>query len=116
MEATEIEDRSLGALLHQQATHGLRNAGGFLGALDLDGPPLGDLVPAVADLVHGQRLDARPDAAPRRYGGREANLVPAVVDAHLEAGRLHQPGTEAVDRREGQVAVGDRRAKRALRP
>src|SRR5437764_11275328 len=46
---------------------------------------------------------------------REANLVPAVVDAQTKAAPLHQVATHAVDERERQVPVRDRRAERALR-
>src|SRR3954451_10420068 len=83
----------------------LGHAGGLLVALDLDGPALRHLEPAVADVVHGQDLDARAEAGAGRHPGRGAGLVPAVVDAELEARRLEEPAPEAVDRRQGQVAV-----------
>ena len=55
-----------------------------------------------------------PGCGSGRHRRREADLVPAVVDAQLEAGRLEQPGAEAVDHRQRQVAVGDGGAERAL--
>ena len=45
---------------------------------------------------------------------READLVPAVVHAQLEALLHQQAVAEAVDRGQRQVAVGDRAAERAL--
>src|SRR3954454_14913985 len=97
------------------ATDALGHAGGLLVALDLDRPALGDLEPAVADVVDGQDLDARPQAGAGGHRGREANLVPAVVDAELEARRLEDPPPETVDHRESEVAVGDRSPEWALR-
>ena len=70
------------------------------------------------ELVEGDQLGGRGDLAVDRDRGREADLVPAVVDAEGEAGRLGQFFAEAVGQRQGQVAVGDRHAVGAfgLRP
>src|SRR5215217_4639540 len=100
--------------LGQQADHRLGDAAGLLGALDFDRPLVDDLVPAAADLVDGDCLDAAPDPAAGRDRRREADLVPAVVHAELEAGRLEQLRPEAVDHRQRAVAVRDRRAEGAV--
>ena len=70
--------------------------------------------PAAAHLVDRDDLGAAADPAVDRDRGREADLVPAVVDAEREAGRGDQLFAEAVDQREGEVAVGDRRPEGAL--
>ncbi len=52
---------------------------------------------------------------PTGTGAGKPDLVPAVVDAELEAaGDRDQLVTEAVDHRQGQVAVCDRRAEGTL--
>src|SRR3954453_23932998 len=93
----------------------LGHAGRLLVALDLDRPALRDLEPATADVLDREHLAARPHARAGRHRRREAHLVPAVVDAELEARRLEDAATEAVDQRQGQVAVRDRGPERALR-
>src|SRR3954468_21463014 len=92
----------------------LGHAGGLLVALDLDRPALGDLEPAIADVIDRQHLDAGPNAGAGRHRRREADLVPAIVDAELESGRLEQPAAEAVDRRERQVPMRDGGAEGTL--
>src|SRR4029077_9804696 len=87
---------------------------GLLVALDLEGEAGDDLPPAAADLVAGDDLDLGAHPGAGRHRGRKANLVPAVVDAEREAGRGDHVLAEAVDERERQVAVGDRRPERAL--
>src|ERR671914_27116 len=84
---TATEDRPGTGGSGEHAADRLGHAGGLLGALDLHGPALRDLPPAVADLVHAERLHARADLRPGRDGRREADLVPAVVHAQLEAAR-----------------------------
>src|SRR5262249_52374859 len=86
----------------------------FLVALDLEREAGHDLPPAAADLIDRDDLGAGADAASRRDGCGEAELVPAVVDAECESGRGDQVVAEPVDEREGEVAVGDRRPERAL--
>ncbi len=56
----------------------------------------------------------RADPRSGRHRRREADLVPAVVDAELDAGDREHLLAEAVDQRERQVAVGDRDAEGAL--
>src|SRR4051812_31010380 len=105
----------IGGVLGEQSDDRLREQGGLLLALDLDGPLLNELVPAVALLVDREGLEARADARAGRHGCGVAHLVPAVVDAHLEAGlRLEELVAEAVAEAERQVAVGDRGAEGAL--
>src|SRR3954452_13133800 len=99
----------------QHARDVLGHAGGLLRALDLDREALGDLPPAVADLVDGDDLGARPDARSARHRGGEADLVPAVVHAQLEPRGLEQLVTEvAVDQAQGQVPMSHRPPERAL--
>src|SRR5829696_4045877 len=109
--ANATEDRRLG----EQPDDGLRKERGLLLALDLDGPLLDELVPAVALLVDRERLEAGADPGAGRNRRRVSHLVPPVVDAHLEAVLgLEELLAEAVAEAERQVAVGDRGAERAL--
>src|SRR5690606_40753298 len=93
-----------------------RHAGGLGGALDLHGEV-------------EQHLDTAGDVLHRHHGGREANLgadldgtgeadlLQTVVDAHRDALDVEQLGEERDDQGQGQVAVRDRAAERAvLRP
>src|SRR4029453_15987384 len=98
----------------ERATHAVGDAAGLLRALDLHGEPGNDLPPAAADLVHGDDLGSRPDAAAGGHRRWDADLAPAVVDSELEAGRCHQVTAKAVDQRQRQVAVRDRRAEGAF--
>src|SRR4051794_1638102 len=98
----------------ERPSDALRDACRLLVALDLECEASHDLPPVPADLVHRNHfcLCAQPGA--RGDGGREAHLVPAVIHAEHEALGLDQAEPEAVDHRERQVPVGDRRAERAL--
>src|SRR5215210_7321773 len=113
--ATPIEDKQdSGVASGEHAAYRLGGAGGLLGALDLDGPLLCDLPPAVADLVHGEHLDSGADPRAARDRSREAHLVPAVVDAQPEAAGLQHLLAEAVDQAECEVAMSHGAAERAL--
>ena len=71
----------------QGAADGLGDADGLLAALDLEGE-LGDRVePAVAEVFDGLDLGGGSDLRASGDGCREADLVPAVVDAELDAAR-----------------------------
>src|SRR5215212_4035340 len=109
--ATPTEDRWDS---DQHAADGLGHAGGLLGAFHLDGPALGDLPPAVADLVDRDNLHACTDFGSARHRSREAHLVPAVVDPELEAAGSKHVLSKAVDQGQREVAVGDRAPERAL--
>src|SRR5436305_1550050 len=58
------------------------------------------LVPAAADLRDLDYLRVAAHPRPHDHRRREANLVPAVVDAQAKAAPLHQVATHAVDERE----------------
>jgi hypothetical protein len=105
----------------ESSAGGRHNAGdrvtdeaGLLVALDLEREAGHDLPPAAALLIDRDDLGAAANAGVDRDGGREADLVPAVVDAEGEAGRGDQLLAKAIDQGEGQVAMGDRRPERAL--
>src|SRR6201989_3022154 len=70
------------------------------GAVDGDRELGPGLPPAALELGDGDEFGGRRDRAVDRTGGREADLVPAVVDAEGEAGRLHQAFAEAVGQRQ----------------
>ena len=67
--------------------------------------------PAMSSTV--EQLDAEPHVRPDRHRRREPDLVGAVVDAHREAGDLHDLRVQRRAERQRQVAVGDRAAERA---
>src|SRR4051812_18865778 len=77
-----------------------------------------DLVPASPDVVRRNHFGARPQPGADGHRGREADLVPAVVDAEREPLGADQVLAEPVDHRERQVSVRDRGAEGAfgLRP
>src|SRR6476646_200767 len=106
--------RSLRGLGGQNPGHRVAYETGLLAAIDLDGETGDDLVPAAAFLLDGDDLRLAADLRVDRDRGREADLVPAVVDAEGEAGGADQLGAEAVDGGEGEVAVGDGGAVGAL--
>src|SRR5512146_1750320 len=86
----------------------------LLVALYLEGEAGHHLPPAAALLVDRDDLGPAADPAVDGDRGGEADLVPAVVDTEGEAARGDQVLAEAVDQRQGEVAVGDRRAEGAL--
>src|SRR3954468_14813470 len=98
----------------ERPSDALRDACRLLVALDLECETGHDLPPIPADLVHRNHFCLRAQLGAGRHRGREAHLVPAVVHAEHEALGLDQAEPEAVDHRERQVPVGDRRAERAL--
>src|SRR6516225_6496436 len=102
------------SVVHQHATDAVGDAGRLLASIGLDREARDNLVPAAADLghLHNLRITAQPRS--HHHRGGKANLVPAVVDTQLEAAPLGQITAQAVDQRERQVAMGDRRAERAL--
>src|SRR6201999_3506639 len=93
---------------------GVADEAGLLAALELEREAGDDLVPAAANLLDGDDLDAAANPRVDRHRGRETDLVPAVVDAKGDASRSDQFFAEAVDQREGPVPVSDRRPERAL--
>src|SRR5436305_3843302 len=99
---------------YKGAPDALGHARGLLISLDLDRETCNHLMPAAAHVVDRHDLGAGADPRSRRHGRREADLVPAVVDAELEARRLDQAAPQAVDRRQREVAVGDGRPEGAL--
>src|SRR3954447_11686853 len=98
----------------QRAADAVGDAARLLGALDLEDEAGDDLPPAAADVVDRDDLSAGPNAAAGRHRGREADLVPAVVDTKGKPARCHQVPPQAVDQRQRQVAVSDGGAERAL--
>src|SRR4029077_4016165 len=97
-----------------QPRHRFADEARLRGSLDRDRELGHRLPPAALELVEGDQLGGCRDLAVDRHRGREANLVPAVVHAEGESGRLRQFFAEAVGQRQGQVAVGDRRPVGAL--
>src|SRR4051812_39209936 len=90
-------------LRHQRATDLVAHEAGLLVAIDLEREARDDLIPASAEVVDVDRLRAGAHLAACRDRCREADLVPAVVDAEDEARRLDQLLAEAVDQPEREV-------------
>src|SRR3954468_24196339 len=101
-------------LSDERATDLVADEAGLLVAVDLEHEARDDLEPAAPEVVdlHGLCGGTHLAAGGDRRG--EAHLVPAVVDAEDEAGRLDQLLAEAVDQAQRQVAVRHRRAEWAL--
>jgi hypothetical protein len=93
------------------AGHAVAHEARLLAALDLEREAGHHLPPAAALLVDGDDLGLGADLGVDRDRGRKADLVPAVVDTEGEAAGGDQLLAEAVDERERQVAVSDRRAE-----
>ena len=79
----------------------------------LDRDP-GDGLDAARHFLGLDDLAATPELGTDRHRRREADLLGSVVDAHRDAVHLHQLGEEVTGERHREVAVGDRRAERAL--
>ena len=71
----------------QRAADAVADEARLLAALDLELEARHDVQPAAVELVDRDDLRAGADAAAGRHRRREADLVPAVVDAELEAAR-----------------------------
>src|SRR3954451_6673317 len=91
----------------------LGDADRLVAALALDGDGEGVLQPA-GGLLHVLERRPRPDLGADRHGRGEAHLVQAVVHAHLRVGDRVGLADQRHEQRQGQVAVRDRAAVRAL--
>src|SRR4029078_2010706 len=69
---------------------------------------------ATRNLVDAEQLHAESEVGTDWYRRHEPHLVAAVVDAHLETGRLEDHRHHHRTKRQRQVAVGDRSTERAL--
>src|SRR4051812_4857120 len=101
-------------IVHEHPADAVGDAYGLLGALGLDGEARYRLVPAAAEIGELDELQIAAHARAGQHGGGEADLVPAIVDAQPEAAPFGEVFAQAVDQRERQVAVCDRRAEGAL--
>src|SRR4051794_22565437 len=105
---------ALALLRDQYATDRVADEAGLLVALNLEREARHDLEPTAAEIVDIGHLGGRADVAAGGHRRRKPDLVPAVVHAEHEAGRLDQSLAEAVDQAEREIAVRHCRAERAL--